>query len=211
MSFHWIDYAILGILGLFGLFGFIRGFTGRVLSLLSWGGAIAGSLKLSPLLRPWIDSFIHSSLGAILLAYGGIFLVLLILLKALTNAISQWVQKTPFKILDRILGLALSIFLGFIVLSVLAALLHIFLPSSYIAKDLKQSKLFPYILQGQNHVEEMNPFKGKQALGEWVSPSVLHDFSDKISNPSAYASSVEDAEYDPSERSALTALIQKNT
>jgi membrane protein required for colicin V production len=205
MTFHWIDIFLIIILGLFALIGFVKGFTQRVLSLLSWGGAIFGTFKLYPLTRPFIVHHIAGGTTATVLTSAFLFVTLLLLLKLITTAFSNLIQRSPLKGLDRLLGMVFGLGIGAFVLCLFGIIVQIFVPQSYYPKNLQNSILWPWITKGQTYIEDLSPLQKKDIKA----PDLFKTVS-ALTNQKP-APQKEEAHYDQKERSQLDKLIAKNT
>lgn len=203
MTFHWIDFCLVIILGLFSLVGFVKGFTQRVLSILSWGGAIFGTFKLYPLTRPLVVQYIASGTTATVLTSAFLFIVFLVLLKVATTAFSNLIHKSPLKGLDRFLGMILGFGLGAFVLCLLGIMVQIFVPQTYYPKNLQNSLLCPWITKGQTYIEGISPLQKKNL----ETPEFLKKLP---SLPEGKGIHTTGASYDKKERAQLNKLIERN-
>lgn len=209
MPFHWIDFCLIIILGLFTLFGFVKGFTQRVFSMASWGGAIFGTFKLYPILKPLVVQYIVSGTTATVLTSSILFIVLLVLLKVGTTWLSTLIHKSPLKGLDRFLGMILGFGIGVIILCLGGIIVHVFVPQTYYPSDLHRSFLWPWLTKGQLYIQELNSAQKKNLKTEELFkdlPSL--SFRDPLSKETFSSSEVR---YDDKERSQLNNLIEKNT
>jgi uncharacterized membrane protein required for colicin V production len=208
MTFHWIDFFLIIILGLFALVGFVKGFTQRVFSIASWGGAIFGTFKLYPILKPLVVQYIASGTTATVLTSAILFIVLLVLLKVSTTGLSNLIHKSPLKGLDRLLGMILGIGIGAIILCLMGMIVHVFVPQTYHPKDLDRSLLWPWMIKGQHYIEELNNVQKKNLATEGL-------FKDlpSLSLPESLSKDPDltEVHYDDKERSQLDTLIEKNT
>lgn len=157
-AINWIDIAIILCLGLFGLMGFIKGFTQRILSLISWAGSILLSFRLFPYLRPFINQYVSGTTATVLTS-AVLFITLLILFKLTTNAITSLIHKSPLSGLDRMLGVIFGLLMGGLILSLVAIIVSVFVPRSHYPNAIRTSKLWPYVVRGQDYIEGMSPLK----------------------------------------------------
>jgi len=194
--FNWLDALIVLSLVLFCLIGFVKGFTQRILSLLSWVGAIALSFKLYPFLRPLVESHITSGTPATVLTSAVLFLTLLVLFKSLTAALSALIHKSPLRGLDRLLGVFFSLAMGTFILSIAAIVMQVFFTGTHTPDVVRTSKLWPLVLHGQTYIEDLSPLKQRDLE--------KHNPLKDIKFPSQ-----EEAGYKKKERSALDHLIDK--
>ncbi len=196
IGFNWLDgLIVLGLL-LFGLMGFIKGFTQRILSLLSWGGAIALSFKIYPFLKPLVTKYIAQGTTATVITSAVLFITLLVLFKLLTTAVSNLIHKGPLKGLDRMLGIIFGIGIGALVVSLTAMIMHIFFTPHMSSDVMRTSKLWPFVLQGEKYVEDLSPLDHKTLAKH-------NPLKDIDLNPA------EEMTYPSKERSELDHLLNK--
>lgn len=113
------DYAVLIIVSLSVLLSVIRGLVREVLALLAWAvGFIAAALfaaDLAALLPPEVpDERLR-----LLLGFGGVFLVVLLLMSLLAMVASKLVKSAGLGVEDRVLGGAFGLARGLLVVMVL--------------------------------------------------------------------------------------------
>ena len=199
-AFNWLDALIILSLVLFCLIGFVKGFTQRILSLMSWIGAIVLSFKFYPFLRPLVEKYIASGTPGIVLTSAVLFITLLVLFKLLTAALSTLIQKSPLKGLDRLLGIFFSLAVGTFILSIAAIVVQVFFTGSQSPDVMRTSKLWPWVLRGQGYIEDFSPLKQRELAKELEKHNPLKD----VKIPSH-----EETGYQKKERSALDHLVDK--
>lgn len=118
----WVDYVILGIVALSALIGLFRGLTREAIGLATWvlAAFLAYTLAqpVSELLTQWI-SVRSVRLAA---AFGGLFVVALIIGAIVNFTISKLVTQTGFAGTDRALGAVFGVVRGAAVLVLLVML-----------------------------------------------------------------------------------------
>ena len=161
---NWLDLCIVFILFLFCLLGFMKGFTHRILSLLSWGGAIYLTLHFFPTVRPFIGQYVSSKMATTVITASFLFIALLILFKLITTKLSNLIQKGPLGALDRILGVAFGLMIGLLVLALVGIITNVFVAKHHYPAAMNSSKTWPYIQQGQSYIEAMQPLEKRELL-----------------------------------------------
>lgn len=167
------DLIILGVLLVSAVFAFLRGFIREVLTILGVVGGLAAALafgkKLVPLMSGWIGvdpqakdpqlmlGVVPYTIVAEVLAYGSIFLVVVIVLSVVSNLLAGWARTIGLGAIDRTLGVIFGIARGILVLAVLYLLPYLlFEPES--RKDwFKDSRLMVYIEQTSSWLAEFLP------------------------------------------------------
>ncbi len=136
-----VDICILGIVALSIFVGFIRGATREVLGFISWVGAFFSVIYVLPFIRPFLSSYISSSLLVDLIGGAGIFLVALIILSVFAKFFSSQVKDSLLSGIDRSLGAVFGFCRGLLVISLLYITLTFFLNPLSWPSYLKQAKL----------------------------------------------------------------------
>ena len=153
-AFNWLDALIILAIILFGLIGFVKGFTQRVLSLVSWAAAIGLSFKAYPFLKPLVERYIASGTTAIVLTSAVVFVALLVVFKLLAHALSALIHKSPLKGLDRFLGIIVGLAMGAFIISIVAIAVHAFFKPTHTPEVIRTSKIWPFVLEGQQYIEK---------------------------------------------------------
>lgn len=116
---NWIDISILSVVGLSILIGIFRGFIREALSLVNWGLAIGGGVYFHDTVSNYLSNTIHSEMVRSVIAFGGIFLTILIICSLISHLISALVKKSGLGGTDRVLGLVFGFLRGALVCSVM--------------------------------------------------------------------------------------------
>lgn len=116
------DYIVLAILGASALLGMIRGLIKEVLSLLAYGIAVVASVwwggSVSMALTDYISNgFLRAAAG-----YGGVFIVVLLLVGLLNVSLAGLIQHTGLTPADHGLGAVFGLARGALVVYVLVGL-----------------------------------------------------------------------------------------
>lgn len=143
MNFGWVDIVILSILGLSTIISLFRGFVRETLSLVSWIVAFWVAITFSHTVSElFLSNYIHSPTLQIATAFGGLFLVTLIICAIINYFITQLVDKTGLSGTDRILGIFFGIARGVLLVTALLLVAHLTpMPEE---TWWKQSALIPY-------------------------------------------------------------------
>ena len=111
---NWVDLAVLAVLALSGLLAFMRGFVREALGIGAWVVAVlaASPYGAFPYVQPWARQHINDPSTADLVAFGSVFLVVLIVMWMIAGAVSSAVRATVLGGLDRTLGLVFGLARG---------------------------------------------------------------------------------------------------
>lgn len=108
----WVDGVVLAVLAVSALLAFMRGLVQEVLGVGAWVGAAALALVLRPSVVPLLQGSVEPAWLADALAVGGVFLLVLIVLKIIIAMIARRVQDSVLGGTDRALGLVFGLARG---------------------------------------------------------------------------------------------------
>lgn len=167
------DLVILGVLLVSAIFAFLRGFIREVLTILGVVGGLAAALafgkKLVPLMNDWIGvdpkaeepqlmmGVVPYTIVADVLAYGSIFLIVVIVLSLISNLLAGWARTIGLGAIDRTLGVIFGIARGVLVLAVLYLLPYLLFEEDARKDWFKESRLIVYIEQTSSWLAEFLP------------------------------------------------------
>lgn len=156
-----IDAIILGVLLVSAVFAFLRGFIREVLTILGVVGGLAASLafgkQLVPLMSQWLGvdadakepqlfaGVVPYTVVADVLAYGSIFLIVVIVLSVVSNLLAKWARTLGLGPIDRTLGVIFGIARGVLVLAVLYLLPYLLFTEESRREWFKDSRTIVYI------------------------------------------------------------------
>ncbi len=156
-----IDAIILGVLLVSAVFAFLRGFIRETLTILGVVGGLAASLafgkQLVPLMSQWIGvdknakdpqlmlGIVPYTVVADVLAYGSIFLIVVIVLSIISNLLAKGARTLGLGPIDRTLGVIFGIARGVLVLAVLYLLPYLLFPEDTRKEWFKDSRTIVYI------------------------------------------------------------------
>ena len=176
-----VDAVILGVLLVSAVFAFLRGFIREVLTILGVVGGLAAALlfgeQLIPLFNGWLGvekdaenvqllfGVIPYSVLATVLAYGSIFLVVVIVLSVVSHFLAKGARTLGLGAVDRTLGVAFGIARGVVVLAVLYLLPYL-LSTADSRKEwawTKDSRMIVYIEATSAWLAELLPDSVREA------------------------------------------------
>lgn len=167
------DLIILGVLLVSAVFAFLRGFIREVLTILGVVGGLAASLafgkQLVPLMNEWLGvdpnaeepqkfmDIVPYTIVADVLAYGSIFLVVVIVLSLVSGFLAGWARTLGLGAIDRSLGVLFGIARGVLVLAVLYLLPYLLFEEDARKDWFKGSRLIVYIEETSGWLAEFLP------------------------------------------------------
>ena len=116
---NWVDLAVLAVILLSGLFAFMRGLVREVLGVGAWivAALVASPYGLFPYVQPWVRQQFSNPTTADIVAFGGVFVITLILLWLVAGTISGLIRGSVLGGLDRTLGLVFGLARGVVIIA----------------------------------------------------------------------------------------------
>jgi membrane protein required for colicin V production len=108
----WVDLVVLGVLVVSAALAFMRGLVREVLGIGAWAGAIALAVKVLPIARPTVRSWVNEPAWVDPITFIGIFLITLIVLSLIARFIGGMVRGSALGGVDRSLGLVFGLARG---------------------------------------------------------------------------------------------------
>lgn len=157
------DAVALTILALSAIWGLVRGFVTEALSLGAWIGAIVCAFWFYPLTLPYITPHLPDHPVAVGVGFAVVFVLALILLSMIANAVGQGLRVVLAGGPDRLLGAVFGIARGYMVLVVLFIALHL-VSHGWLDGLMSGSQLGPYIARGAAWLQA--------SAGGWIPTSI---------------------------------------
>jgi membrane protein required for colicin V production len=151
-----LDLAVGIVLLISALLAFMRGFVHEVLSIAAWVGAVLAAVHGLPFARPIARGIIPIEWAADAAAAVLIFLVVLLALSILTNAVSRSIQKSALNNLDRSLGFAFGLVRALVFLGI-GLIITDWLTSGERPKWMTRAKTLPIIEMSAEGVKAVLP------------------------------------------------------
>ena len=165
---NWVDLAVLALLLVSGLIGVLRGMVREVLGVAAWVAAafIASPYGLFPFVAPWVrKQFSDPGIGDAV-AFGGVFLIVLILLSLVVRYLSNAVRGSALGGLDRTLGLVFGLGRGAALLVVAYILAGFALASEQWPTPVLAARSLPLVHRGAEWLAGQLPPNYRPAVGK---------------------------------------------
>jgi membrane protein required for colicin V production len=163
----WVDAIILALLLLSAVLAYFRGLVREVLGVGAWAGAIVLAILAEPQVTPLIAEHVDPPWLATGLAVGGVFLVVLVVLKLLIAWLAGHVQRSALGGVDRVLGLVFGLARGAFVVVIAYIVAGLVLPDSDRWPDpVRQARSLPYAAQGAAWIVAQLPEEFRPRLPE---------------------------------------------
>lgn len=114
----YLDIFLIAVMLISGLLAMVRGFMREVLSIAAWGAAAVATLYSFPRLLPYAKQYFNNDYVAMGATAGGVFLLTLIIVSALTVRISDRILDSRIGALDRTLGFLFGLGRGLLIVVV---------------------------------------------------------------------------------------------
>jgi len=122
-AFTTVDFIVIGIISFSAILGLIRGFTREALSLTGFLLAMYLAYTFSGVIATkWLTTVPGGTTGQNVLAFAGIFIVVLILSKIISSLFTRVVSTIGLSFFDRLLGAVFGFLRGALIVVVLSTL-----------------------------------------------------------------------------------------
>ena len=153
MPWHWIDYVIIAVIGLSVITGLFRGFVKELIALCVWILAIWLAFTYSPILDPFLKSYVHDKTARTVVAFVAILLATIIV-GGLFNALLSFIlRRSGLSGTDRLLGMGFGFVRGVFIVALLMLVVKITTSSGqeYTSQSYLYAKFDPLVnwLYGQ--------------------------------------------------------------
>jgi len=116
---NWADYVILAVFAVSVLIGLLRGFTREVLGVVGWVLAFWVAFTFTHQTAEWLTPHIATPSVRRAAAFGGLFLVVLLLASVVNYFVGRLVRDGALAAADRTLGAGFGLLRGLIVIAAL--------------------------------------------------------------------------------------------
>jgi len=166
----WVDAVVLAVLAVSAVLAFLRGLVQEVLGVGAWIGAAALALILRPSVAPWLQGTVEPPWLADALAAGGVFLVVLIVLKVLIASVARMVQNSVLGSTDRALGMLFGIARGAFLVVLAYILGGMVLPATERwPEPVREARSLPLVIEG----------------AQWLVAQLPADYRPRVASPPA--------------------------
>lgn len=168
---NWVDAALIAVVVISAAVTYFRGLVREVLSLGAWAGAAFAALLAREPLRPHLSQWLEPPILADAVGAGTVFLVVLLILKIITNMIADRVQDSMLGGVDRVLGLAFGAVRGAFLLVLAYILAGMFAPETEKwPAAVKAARGLPIVADAARRVIETLPEAYRPRLVESPGP-----------------------------------------
>ncbi len=167
----WVDAAFIAVVVISAACAYFRGLVREVLSLCAWIGAAGAAFLAREPLRPHVSQWLEPPILADAVGTGAVFLVVLVILKIITNMIADRVQDSMLGGVDRVLGLVFGAVRGAFLLVLAYILAGMFAPETEKwPAAVKDARGLPIVADAARRVVEKVPEAYRPRLVEAPGP-----------------------------------------
>lgn len=208
------DFAVIGVIVLSGYFAYSRGFVREALSIAAWINASFVAVYTFPYVLPLFEKVLPKGIVANVSAGAVVFILALMVLHMISNALAKRVKDSALSPVDRTFGLLFGLARGMILVCLGYIALAWVLPAG---KDqprwFAQARSVPYLEAGAGKLRSFIPLPHGATVRtrpgtrstEREAERAIAAFSRPAPDPAAKAPPV----YTPSEQRDLNRLIEQ--
>lgn len=164
-----VDYVAIAIILISALFATFRGLVQETFSIVDWLIAGYASLRLSPLVLPYVRPYISLTWLQWVVVALGLFLVIFIPLSLATARLAQSVRKSHIGTVDRALGFVFGAGRGLVIVSLAYLAFASLVPARDHPDMLVKSRLYPVIRDTSDVLRTLAPGKIGHKAGDTAS------------------------------------------
>jgi membrane protein required for colicin V production len=142
---NWVDATVLAVVAISAIAALVRGFVREVLGIAAWVGAGFFAVATAGLVRPKIEQFVPNPDLSGPIAYGGMFLIALIVLSIVVGIFGGAVRNSVLGGVDRTLGLVFGILRGVVLCAAVYYFAGLVVTTDRWPEPVKQARSLPYI------------------------------------------------------------------
>lgn len=170
-----VDLTVLILIGLSCAIGFMRGLTRETLGLMGWLGAIIGTLYDFSTSQLFFGSYIQHPLLRDLVAGLVLFLIILITLTLLSNALSKMVKSSSLGGVDRSLGLLFGVIRGAIIVCIIYLGALIYWHQKSLPSIVSTARAHGYLSSGARTLHQWLPHRFRPEVQFRIAPTSATD------------------------------------
>jgi membrane protein required for colicin V production len=149
LGFSLVDIVVIVVVLASCAYATYQGFVRETLSVFAWAAAAFATLYVAPALVPFLRPRMPTPFLGNLVAYAGVFLVVLIPLSFVSFRFSESVRNSPIGPVDRMLGFAFGVVRGFVIVGIAYLLFSLIVPVREHPDWLREARLLP-LIQGSS-------------------------------------------------------------
>ncbi len=181
MDFSWLDVVVVLAVIVSAVYASYRGFVNETLSIFAWAAAAFATLYFAPAIAPFLKARMSPLVG-MLVAYGSVFLAVLVPLSFVSYRFSESVRQSPVGPLDRVFGFAFGIVRGLAMVGIAYLVFSMIVPIPNHPRWIRDARLLPLIQGSSDVLLGLVPDQNVRSAGD--SDSAAGD-AGRAANPSS--------------------------
>ncbi|MGH6877572.1 MAG: CvpA family protein [Rhizomicrobium sp.] len=157
LNSFWVDILVAGVIIVSTIMAVVRGFVRETLSILAWAAAAFAAVWFGPAVTSLLRPHISTPFAAPLLAYAGVFFIMLIPLAFASYRISHKVRHSRIGILDRGLGVPFGIVRGLALVGIAYLAVSLIIPRDQQPVWLTGARLLPVLQYSSGMMSSLIP------------------------------------------------------
>lgn len=175
----WVDGAVAAVVILSTIVAVLRGFVREVLSILAWACAAVAAIWFGPHTSLFLRAHISTPFLAPVIAYAGIFLVVLVPLVFLSARIAHSVHRSSIGTVDRCLGVPFGVARGLVIAGLAYLAISLVIPFSEQPAWMTGAKVMPMVKDSSDLISSLLPHFGRAFDDRDDAPAVRSDRGDR--------------------------------
>lgn len=151
LSFSFVDVIVVLVILASAGYATYRGFVQESLMIFAWAAAAFATIYFGPAIAPLLRARISPEWAGALVAYAGIFLVVLLPLSFVSHRFSQNVRHSPVGAVDRSLGFAFGFVRGLVIIGLAYLVFSMVIPVKTQPDWIAHARTLP-LIQGSSDV-----------------------------------------------------------
>jgi membrane protein required for colicin V production len=156
-DFTLLDVVVVLAIILSTIYAAIRGFVHETLSVFAWAAAAFATLYFAPAVAPFLRARMPSPFVGTLVAYAGIFLVVLVPLSFISYRFSENVKDSAVGAVDRVLGVVFGVTRGLAIVGIAYIVFSLFVPIRMHPHWIRDAQLLPLVRESSEVILTLVP------------------------------------------------------
>jgi len=163
----WVDGIILAVVAVSAVIAFLRGLVREVLGVGAWVGALLAAFLALPQLRGLVAQWVQPPWLADGVAFGGVFIVVLVVLKLIIAWIANKVRDSALGGVDRAFGTAFGLARGAFLVAATYVVAGLFLPAiDRWPQPVREARSLPLVADAAEWLVQLLPLQYRPRVPE---------------------------------------------
>lgn len=150
-----LDFTLLDVIVVLTIlvstgYAIYRGFVNETLSVFAWAAAAFAALYFAPAIAPFLRARMPTPLIGSIVAYAGVFFVVLVPLSFISYRFSENVKNSPVGPADRVLGFVFGVARGLAVIGIAYIIFSLFVPLRDHPRWIREARFLPLVQESSD-------------------------------------------------------------